>query len=113
MIKTILGNYLTLENRNDVGHLFENYLIVERAKTNNLQRRNVRRYFWRTTSPADGEIDYIEETTNGEIYAYEFKLNPKKATQTKAPAKFMKAYPSAIFRTISPANYPDFINANI
>ncbi len=109
----ILGNYLALDCRNDVGHLFENYLIAERGKTNNLQRRNVRRYFWRTTSPADGEIDYIEENTQGDIFAYEFKLNSDKAAQAKIPAKFIKAYPNAIFRTISMSNYPDFVNAVI
>ncbi len=107
----ILGNYLSLDSRDDVGHLFENYLITERAKTNNLQRRNVRCYFWRTTSPADGEVDYIEETAQGDIFAYEFKLNPRKADQVVMPKKFAKAYPNAVFRTVSVSNYPDFINA--
>ncbi len=107
----VLGNYLSLDSRDDVGHLFENYLIVERAKTNNLQRRNVRSYFWRTTSPADGEVDYIEETVQGDIFAYEFKMNPKKADKAAVPAKFAKAYPHAVFRTVSVSNYPDFINA--
>ncbi len=106
----VLGNYLSLDSRDDVGHLFENYLIVERAKMNNLKRRNVRCYFWRTTSSADGEIDYVEETAQGEIFAYEFKFNPKKADRTTAPAKFAKTYPQAVFRTVSVSNYPDFIN---
>ncbi len=109
----VLGNYLALDSRDDVGHLFENYLIVERLKTNNLQRRNVRSYFWRTTSPADGEIDYVEETAQGEICAYEFKMNPKKAARANLPAKFARAYPNAVFRTVSTSNYPDFVTAVI
>ncbi len=109
----ILGNYLPLDCRDDVGHLFENYLIAERGKTNNLLRRNVQRYFWRTTSSADGEIDYIEESATGELVAYEFKFSPKKAALAKCPAKFRKAYPQAVFRVISTSNYADFVNAVI
>jgi len=109
----ILGNYLPLDCREDVGHLFENYLIAERGKTNNLLGRRVQRFFWRTATPSDGEIDYIEETPSGEIAAYEFKLNPKKAEQAKCPLKFQKAYPKAKFVVVSKNNYVDFINARL
>lgn len=109
----ILGNYLPLDCRDDVGHLFENYLIAERGKTNNYLRRNVQRYFWRTTSPSDGEVDYIEESPTGELTAYEFKFNPKKAATAKCPEKFKKAYPHAIFRVVSTDNYADFISCVI
>jgi len=109
----ILGNYLPLDCREDVGHLFENYLISERGKTNNLLHRNVRRYFWRTSSPSDGEIDYIEESVSGDILAYEFKWNPKQGAKAKCPERFRKAYPDAAFHVISKDNYVNFVNAKV
>jgi len=109
----ILGNYLPFDCREDVGHIFENYLIVERGKTNNLLRRNVRRYFWRTTAPSDGEIDYIEESATGEIFAYEFKWSPKQGAKSRCPEKFRKAYPSATFVVVTRDNYVDFVAAKV
>lgn len=109
----ILGNYLPLDCREDVGHLFENYLISERGKTNNLLHRAVQRYFWRTRIPSDGEIDYIEEDPAGTITAYEFKWNPKRDAKVRCPEKFRKAYPNATFVVVSRDNYVDFVNARI
>ncbi len=109
----VLGNYLPLDCRDDTGHLFENYLIYERMKNNNVKRRKVNSYFWRTTSPGDGEIDYIEESAAGGIAAYEFKLNPAKATKAKPPSRFTAAYPDARWCSVSANNYPAFITGEI
>ena len=106
----VLGNFLAMNCRDDTGHLFENYLICERMKRNNVARRRVKSYFWRTTQPSDGEIDYIEEGANGEISAYEFKFNPSKAEKAKCPEKFARTYPSAIWQTVSRENFTDFVN---
>ena len=109
----VLGNYLPLDCRDDTGHLFENYLIYERMKNNNVKRRKVNSYFWRTTSPGDGEIDYVEESAAGGIAAYEFKLNPAKAAKAKPPSRFTAAYPVARWRSVSTNNYPAFITGEI
>ncbi len=109
----VLGNYLPLDCRDDTGHLFENYLINERMKNNNIKRRKVNSYFWRTTSPGDGEIDYIEESAAGGIAAYEFKLNPAKATKAKPPSRFTAAYPDARWCSVSAKNYPAFVMGEI
>lgn len=106
----VLGNFLPLDCREDVGHLFENYLIAERAKSNAVMRANVQRYFWRLTTPSDGEIDYIEESSDGGIRAYEFKYNPKQAKKAKCPSKFMRAYPEAKWTVVSRDNYVGFVN---
>lgn len=106
----ILGNYLPLDCRDDVGHLFENYLIAERSKGNDVRRLKVQRYFWRLTTPSDGEIDYIEETPDGKLRAYEFKYNPQQAKKAKCPAKFAKAYPEATWIVVSRDNYVGFVN---
>ena len=109
----ILGNYLPLDCREDVGHLFENYLIVERGKGNDVRRVRAQRYFWRLTTPSDGEIDYVEELPNGELRAYEFKYSPQQAKKAKCPAKFAKAYPDATWSVVSRENYVGFVNGEI
>lgn len=109
----ILGNYLPLDCREDVGHLFENYLIVERGKGNDVRRVKVRRYFWRLTTPSDGEIDYIEEFPSGELRAYEFKFSPQQAKKAKCPLKFAKAYPEASWAVVSRENYVGFVNGEL
>ncbi len=109
----VLGNYLPLDCREDVGHLFENYLIAERGKNNAFRRVNVQRYFWRLTTPADGEIDYIEESSNGGIRAYEFKFGARQAKKAQCPSKFAKAYPDAAWTVISRDNYVGFVNGEL
>lgn len=109
----VLGNFLPLDSRDDVGHLFENYLIVERAKNNALRRIKSKCYFWRLTTPSDGEIDYIEELPGGEIRAYEFKYSPAQAKKAKCPAKFAKAYPDAKWSVVSRDNYVGFISGEM
>jgi predicted AAA+ superfamily ATPase len=56
----IIRNYNSLNMRNDVGELWENYLMSERLKYNSYQKRRVNSYFWRTYDQQ--EIDLIEET---------------------------------------------------
>ena len=107
----VLRNYLQEDCRDDLGHLFENYLISERLKSNNVLRRNVRCYFWRTSQPSDGEIDFIEEASDGTVNAYEFKLNPSKAAKAKCPERFKKAYPDARWNVVSRENYTDFVRS--
>ena len=105
----VLGNFLQIDCRDDVGHLFENYLVSERMKMNNVMRRNVKSFFWRTTQPGDGEIDYVEETVDGQISAYEFKWNPEKAKKAKCPRKFATAYPQAQWKVISRDDFSGFV----
>lgn len=109
----ILDNFLRLDNRDDVGHLFENYLIAERWKHNNVARKRVRSHFWRTSLPSDGEVDYLEESPEIGLRAYEFKFSPAKAQKAKCPPKFASAYPEAVWNVVSRENYADFVNGLI
>ncbi len=101
---SIIKNLNSLPLRNDVGELWENFLISERMKF--LQRKEIyaNYYFWKSNNHQ--EIDYIEEF-NGKLHAYEFKWNPKK--NVKFPAKFLKAYPNSKKEIINKSNYLDFI----
>ncbi|MCD6176268.1 MAG: ATP-binding protein [Candidatus Cloacimonetes bacterium] len=100
----IIGNFNRFNLRNDVGELWENYLISERIKFQNNIGMFVTNYFWRTYTQQ--EIDWIEEE-NGQLRAYEFKWNNKR--KIKVPLSWSEAYPKAIFKLITNENYLDLI----
>lgn len=104
VISAITGNFNPLVNRSDVGALWENYLISERYKAQNIQRNQYQQYFWRTTSQQ--EIDYVEETSDG-IQAYEFKWKP--TAKKSFPLTFTKAYPKATTKVITLENFGWFL----
>ncbi len=100
----VIGQFNPLELRSDTGALWENLMIVERMKAIEYGQHYRNFYFWRTTRQQ--EIDFIEEY-DGQIYAYEFKWNPN--NKSRLPLSFRKAYPKAIFRTITRENFYEFI----
>jgi uncharacterized protein len=99
----IIGNFKPLSERNDVGQLWENYLMYERLKKNQYEQKYTETYFWRTYDQQ--EIDCVE-VKNQEIEIFEFKWGTKKA---KIPKAFAEAYPAAKFEIITKENYLDFI----
>ena len=100
----LINNFNRLENRTDVGDLWENYLAVERIKKQNYQKITTNNYFWRTYDQQ--ELDWLEEKGN-ELAGFEFKWNENK--KSKIPTAFGKAYPDATFEVINKQNYLDFI----
>lgn len=101
----IINNFNTLDLRNDVGVLWENYLAYERIKKQNYQKIKTSNYFWRTYDQQ--ELDWLEEIGD-ELQGFEFKWNENK--KAKIPTAFTKAYPEAIFNLINKSNYLDFIS---
>ena len=99
----IISQFNGLENRDDIGALWENFIFTEMIKSGSYKNRYANRYFWRTYDQK--EIDYIEER-EGKLFAYEFKWNDK----AKQPKEFLETYPNAEFKTINKENYLDFIN---
>ncbi len=93
----IIAQFNSLEQRNDVGVLWENYALVERLKQCAYQGIYANFYFWRTYQQQ--EVDLIEER-DGMLYAYEFKWSVRKARE--APAAFRRAYPEAVFSVVTP-----------
>jgi len=100
----IIKNFNPIELRQDVGALWENFLVCERMKANSYNKRYVNSYFWRTREQQ--EIDLIEET-GGKLYAYEFKWNPK--AKGKVPGSFLRTYPEATGEVIHRENYMEFV----
>lgn len=101
----VIGNLSQVENRNDVGELWENFVIAERLKQNAYTGSFAQSYFWRTRF--QHEIDYLEEV-DGQLKAFEFKWNTRK-THVKCPESFSKAYPDATYQVITPENIEDFL----
>jgi predicted AAA+ superfamily ATPase len=100
----VINDFKLLPLRNDIGALWENYLLSERIKRNEYRRENVEYYFWRTYSQQ--EVDLVE-IRSGILSAFEFKYSSDK--KIKIPAAFATAYPGAAFERISRDNYLDWI----
>ena len=100
---SIIDNFRSLDYRDDIGQLWENFLMTERMKTLGYRSERARKYFWRTYSKA--EMDYVEEKA-GELFGYEFKFNPKK---TRKPRAWIDAFPNAPFSFVHRENYLSFL----
>lgn len=98
----IISNFNDIPLRNDVGILWENFLIAERLKKTSYHSVFANHYFWRTWDQK--EVDFIEER-GGSLFAYEFKWEGK----AKPPKEFLEAYPGSEFKTIRKEHYLDFV----
>lgn len=99
-----LADYNPLSLRNDVGQLWENFLMVERCKANSFADRSVNGYFWRTYDQK--EIDYVEEF-GGVLHGFEFKWQGEmKATSRR---EFSHAYPNSALETVTQDNFEAFM----
>lgn len=102
---SLIQNLNPLHVRNDAGQLWENFLMVERRKTNQLAGRLVNAYFWRTYDQK--ELDYIEEHA-GRLSAYEFKWGQgevKKSTRET----FINTYTNADVKVVNRENFEEFL----
>jgi len=100
----IIAQFNNLDSRNDVGALFENFVVMERLKDNSYKAKLGVVYFWRTY---DGqEIDLVEER-GGRLFGFEVKWSPK--AKVKAPKDWLGKYKNAQYKVISRENYLGFI----
>jgi predicted AAA+ superfamily ATPase len=99
----LINNFNTLDQRNDIGMLWENFIFMERLKKKSYQRLFTNDYFWRTYSQK--EIDLIEER-DGKLSGYEFKWRPR---SYKPPKEWVTNYPGTTVELVSEENYLDFI----
>lgn len=99
----LINNFNILSKRDDIGALWENYLIMERIKKQNFLYIFSNNYFWRTYDQK--ELDWIEER-EGQLFGFEFKWNKSVA---KPPKLFLQTYPNSSFECINQDNYLNFI----
>ena len=99
----IIANFNPLEIRDDIGKLWENFLVVERIKKQSYHQIYSNNYFWRTWNQK--EIDWVEER-DGKLFGYEFKWKSK---PLKAAAAWTENYPDASLEIIDKENYLEFV----
>lgn len=100
----LINNFNPADLRNDVGELWENYLVIERMKRQEYLREPANNYFWRTYTKK--ELDLVEER-NGKLYGYEMKWGKAKP---RPPKEWTTAYPDASWQLINRENYLEFID---
>lgn len=100
----IIAQFQPLELRQDIGALWENWLISERMKILHYQQIPANTFFWRTQDQQ--EIDYVEER-DGKMWAYEMKWNPK--AKVAFSKTFTSAYPQHETMFVHRENYYDFL----
>lgn len=103
----LIAQFNGLDDRNDTGQLWENFVFIERLKYRQYTSRYANSFFWRTYDQQ--EIDYLEEG-DGRLAGYEFKWSSKKTVHP--PRGWQKAYPEASFSVITPENYLEFVAVN-
>lgn len=103
----VIGNMasVSLRSPEELGHMWENFLVAERIKRNDYAGRTfVQHYFWRTQQKK--EVDLIE-VEDGLMTGFEMKR--KKGKRVGAPASFTAAYPEAHFECITPDDLMSFL----
>jgi len=99
----IISNFNALNLRDDVGKLWENFMVTERLKVQEYKPIWASNYFWRTWEGQ--EIDWVEER-DGKLFGFEFKWTDKK---TKPPKLWLETYENAEYKEINRENYLDFL----
>ncbi len=114
----IISNFNSIDARNDIGALWENFCVIERLKMRTYRDIYANQYFWRTWDHK--EIDLIEER-EGKLFGYEckyadqgghayrsgFARSSRQAGKNKAA--WLNTYSEASFELITRASYLDFI----
>ena len=97
----LIGDFRPTASRQDIGGLFENYIVAEFKK-----RNPGTMYFWRTSQGQ--EVDLVVEK-NTELTAVEIKWNENKTS--RLPSTFVNSYQPKNVLHINRDNYLDFLVA--
>jgi uncharacterized protein len=100
----LIQDFRPVTLRNDMGMLWENYIISERLKRNAYKDEDRQFYFWRNYNQQ--EIDLVEYFS-GKLSAFEIKYGDSR--KKGKPNAFHQAYPDAEYHLIDRDNYLDFI----
>jgi predicted AAA+ superfamily ATPase len=100
----VIKNFNPLHLRQDIGGLWENFLVAERLKANHYGGQPANYWFWRTH--AQQEIDYVEEQ-GGVLSAWEFKW--KASRPPRMPKSFLDAYPGCVTGYVTPETMEEFL----
>lgn len=101
----LISNFNKLSERDDIGQIWENFLLIERMKRNSYTNFSTNYYFWRTYDQQ--EIDLVEENS-GKLFGFEFKW---KDGNVKPSKLWSSTYKEASFDVVNRDNYLQFITA--
>ena len=96
----VIGQFGEIEERNDIGALWENFVFMELYKKSVIGESQDQYYFWRTHTGK--EIDIIQERA-GNLTAIECKWS----SVAKEPSLWREVYPESAFLAINRENYLD------
>ena len=100
---SLISRFNPLEFRDDIGSLWENFLIADRKKVLNDHGLRCNVYFWRTHDQK--EVDYIEEF-DGKLMGYEFKWGKDRY---KKPSLFLETYKNSTISVVNRNNFREFV----
>ncbi len=99
----VINNFNPLDKRDDLGALWENFIIVERMKYREYHRIDANQYFWRTYDGS--EVDLVEER-EGKLYGFEFKWKPRQHPRVLAK---WNEYKGSSYQVITPDDVRGFV----
>lgn len=99
----LINNFNPISLRQDIGALWENFLVTERVKHNNNTGVFANIFFWRTLTGK--EIDYLEDK-NGILSGYEFKWQKNNFS---VPKEFLDTYQGSSVTLVNRHNYLEFL----
>ena len=102
----LIAQFNGLDQRDDIGPLWENFLVIERMKRRAYASIYANAYFWRAYDQQ--ELDLVEER-EGKLFGYECKWSTRKTPS--APRHWLTSYPEAEFTVITPENYLAFLTS--
>ncbi|TRZ53176.1 ATP-binding protein [bacterium] len=90
---SLIQSFSPLSLRDDVGQLFENFVVMEAVKAIQYQASTAKLNYWRTK--AGSEIDLVIQT-DGKLFGVECKWH-----QGRFNTAFKTRYPQAVIRTVT------------
>jgi len=99
----IIMQFAPIDLRNDIGQLWENFMISEFLKKNSYLKLFQQLYFWRNYNGQ--EIDLLIEK-NGTLEAFEFKWKKAKG---KIPNDFKNKYGNIKYTVTNKTNYLEYL----
>ena len=99
----LINNLNPISLRNDIGALWENFIVSEFKKQQYWAGNSSPLYFWRTYSQE--EVDLIKDE-GGVLHGFEIKWQKNKK---HAPKNWLKAYPNSTWQNITKDNYLEIL----
>ena len=106
MRNAILQDFRQVSLRDDIGALWENYIVAEVWKKRKYENNYAKLYFWRTQTQQEIDLLFEENTA---MTAIEIKWNPK--IKTKFNQLFIDAYQPKNTIVLHPENYSEYLLA--